>query len=80
MALALALDSSGSPSGYAGAALGQAMGMLFMLVLAMAAGVGLIVGAAFLRRKRGLLVEWGAMLACLAVCIALPLCLILLFY
>lgn len=77
MALALALDSSGSPSGYAGAALGQAMGMLFMLVLAMAAGVGLIVGAAILRRKRGVLVEWGLMLGCLAIFVVLPLCVLL---
>ena len=72
MALALALDSSGNPSGYAGAALGQAMGMLFMITLAMAACVGLIAGATLLRRKRGVLVEWSLMLGCLAFFVVLP--------
>lgn len=80
MALAVALDSSGNPSGYAGAALGQAMGMLFILVLAMAAGVGLIVGAALLRRKRGVLVEWSVMLGCLAIFVALPLYVLIFSY
>jgi len=71
--VALSLDSFGRvPSGYAGAALGQAMGMLFMITLAMAACVGLIAGATLLRRKRGVLVEWSLMLGCLAFFVVLP--------
>ncbi len=58
--LASAMDALRTGSGYAGAAAGSALGLLFLFGLAGAAVSGLFAGAGFLRSRRGPLLRYGA--------------------
>ncbi|MTV55451.1 hypothetical protein [Pseudoduganella buxea] len=60
LGLASAMDALRTGSGYAGAAAGSAIGLLFLFGLAGAGVSGLFAGAVFLRSRRRPLLRYGA--------------------